>query len=208
MNIPIHQTAAPVPDAPSGKVIGYVRRWSDDPLDPCVIPALEAAGCSLIYEEVLQDQNSPLKALPKALGTLQNGDVLVTPTLEHIARSLRQLDQRMDEFARLGLTLRSIAENLDSRADDASSFRDAVKLLCEFEYKIVSDRTRRSLSQARAEGRRGGRQRSLTDDKIDQVKALLADPDLTVSQIAERVGVHTSTIYRHLPAARKQGEQS
>jgi len=204
----VHKTAAPAAISGAGKVMGYVRRWTDDRLESRTLQALEAAGCNLVYEDILYDQHTSLKALPQALKTLSAGDVLVVPTLDHVARSLRQLDQRMDELTHKGVGLRSIEENLDSCADEVSSFRDAVKLLCQFEYKIVSDRTRRSLSRARAEGRRGGRQRRFTKDKIDQVKELLADPALTVSEIAERVGVHTSTIYRHLPAARKQGARN
>ena len=33
-------------------------------------------------------------------------------------------------------------------------------------------------------------------------KALLKDPEITVAEIAKRLGVAASTLYRHLPRAR------
>lgn len=42
----------------------------------------------------------------------------------------------------------------------------------------------------------------LTDDDIEPAKALLANPDIGVTQIAHRLGVSPATLYRYIPAAR------
>jgi AcrR family transcriptional regulator len=44
--------------------------------------------------------------------------------------------------------------------------------------------------------------RKLTDDDIEAAKALLANPDIGVTQIAHRLGVSPATLYRYIPAAR------
>jgi transposase-like protein len=54
---------------------------------------------------------------------------------------------------------------------------------------------------ARSRGRKGGHPRSLSDEDLKQVRALLTDPDITVEDIARRFGVGSSTLYRYLPAA-------
>ena len=41
-----------------------------------------------------------------------------------------------------------------------------------------------------------------TQSKLDQVRELMVETDMTVQQIADDVGLHISTIYRHLPAVR------
>jgi AcrR family transcriptional regulator len=46
-----------------------------------------------------------------------------------------------------------------------------------------------------------GLQQSPEDD-IEAAKALLANPDIGVTQIAHRLGVSSATLYRHIPAAR------
>jgi hypothetical protein len=49
-------------------------------------------------------------------------------------------------------------------------------------------------------GRRGGRPLELTDDDIEVAKALLANPDIGVTQIAHRLG--PVMLYSYIPAAR------
>jgi len=42
----------------------------------------------------------------------------------------------------------------------------------------------------------------LTDDDIEAAKTMLANPDIAVAQIAQRLGVSPATLYRYIPAAR------
>jgi DNA-binding MurR/RpiR family transcriptional regulator len=42
----------------------------------------------------------------------------------------------------------------------------------------------------------------LTDADIEAAKAMLANPDIGVTQIAHRLGVSPATLYRYIPAAR------
>ncbi len=187
-----------------GRAVGYLRRWSDAPVDDETARTLEVAGCVIVFEDVLEDQHSPVNALEKAIATLKPGDVLITPSLEHFARSLRQLDERLEQIADRGASLRALAEKVCTEAREPTGFREAITMLRQFEDNVVGDRTRRSLLRAAAEGRRGGRQRLLTDEKLLEVKRLLKEPDMTVAEIAEAVGVSAATIYRHIPAPRGQ----
>jgi len=42
----------------------------------------------------------------------------------------------------------------------------------------------------------------MTDDDIEAAKAMLANPDIGVTQIAHRLGVSPATLYRYIHAAR------
>jgi predicted transcriptional regulator len=42
----------------------------------------------------------------------------------------------------------------------------------------------------------------MTDQDIQAAKALLRDPEITVEEVAERLNVAPSTLYRHLPGGR------
>jgi len=48
----------------------------------------------------------------------------------------------------------------------------------------------------------GGRPPALKPKDIAAAKALLRDPEITVVEVARRLGVVPSTLYRHLPRAR------
>ena len=58
------------------------------------------------------------------------------------------------------------------------------------------------LAAAKARGARPGRKPSLDANDIEAAKALLAKGELTVAEVAGRLGVAPSTLYKHIPAAR------
>ena len=72
--------------------------------------------------------------------------------------------------------------------------------LAEFERSLIRERTQAGLAAARRAGRTGGRPPKLTDDDIEAAKALLANPDIGVTQIAHRLGVSPATLSRYIRA--------
>jgi DNA invertase Pin-like site-specific DNA recombinase len=74
--------------------------------------------------------------------------------------------------------------------------------LAEFERSLIRERTQAGLAAARRAGCTGGRPPKLTDDDIEAAKAMLANPDIGVTQIAHRLGVSPATLYHYIPAAR------
>lgn len=67
---------------------------------------------------------------------------------------------------------------------------------------MIRERTRAGLDAAKARGRLGGRPPALNAHDLAAAKALLRDPEITVEEVARRLGVAPSTLYRHLPKAR------
>ena len=51
-------------------------------------------------------------------------------------------------------------------------------------------------------GRTGGRPPALKAKDLAAANSLLKDPEITVVEVAKRLGVAASTLYRHLPRAR------
>ena len=72
--------------------------------------------------------------------------------------------------------------------------------MAEFERALIRERTRAGLKAAK--GRTGGRPAKLTEDDLDVARTLLANPDITVADVADRIGVSPATLYRYIPAAR------
>jgi DNA invertase Pin-like site-specific DNA recombinase len=69
------------------------------------------------------------------------------------------------------------------------------------ERNLLRERTRAGLTAARARGRLGGRKPRLTADGLDTARRLMADPTLSMEEIASRVGVGRTTLYRALGRA-------
>ena len=58
------------------------------------------------------------------------------------------------------------------------------------------------VASAKARGRLGGRPPAWSAKDIHAAKALLRDPQISVEDVARRMGVAPSTLYRHIPGGR------
>jgi DNA invertase Pin-like site-specific DNA recombinase len=74
--------------------------------------------------------------------------------------------------------------------------------LAEFERGNNRERTMAGLAAARARGARAGRKPKLGPKDIAAAKAMLRDPSISIPEVARRLRVAPSTLYRHIPAAR------
>jgi DNA invertase Pin-like site-specific DNA recombinase len=68
--------------------------------------------------------------------------------------------------------------------------------LAEFERALIRERTRADLKSAKLMGGTGGRPPKLIEDDLDVARTLLANPDITVADVADRLGVSPATLYR------------
>jgi DNA invertase Pin-like site-specific DNA recombinase len=70
--------------------------------------------------------------------------------------------------------------------------------LAEFERELIRERTMAGLAAAKARGRKGGRRPKLTPETITYARALLADPKVSITDLARTFGVDRATLYRAL----------
>lgn len=129
-------------------------------------------------------------------------DTLVVWKLDRLARSLKQLIETVDGLEARGVALCSLTDDIDTRTAGGRLIFHVFGALAEFERDIVRERTIAGLKAARARGRTGGRPRRLSADQVAAARAMLRDPEITVTRIAEHLGVGVSTLYRHLPGGR------
>jgi DNA invertase Pin-like site-specific DNA recombinase len=97
---------------------------------------------------------------------------------------------------------RSLTEAIDTTTAGGKLTFHIFGALAEFERSIIKERTKAGLEAARARGRTGGRPPALTEKDLAAAKALLTDSAITVDEVAKRLNVAASTLYRHLPGGR------
>jgi len=183
-------------------LVGYARVSTQDQNPALQRDALTAAGCGKLFVEKASGAQRERPALGEALAFMRAGDTLVVWRLDRLARSLKQLIETVEDLDGRGIGLRSLTEAIDTTTSGGKLVFHIFAALAEFERSIIRERTMAGLAAARARGRTGGRPPALGDADIAAAKALLADPAITARQVAERLGVSLSTLYRHLPAAR------
>jgi DNA invertase Pin-like site-specific DNA recombinase len=122
--------------------------------------------------------------------------------LDRLARSIKQLIETVDDMETKGIGFRSLTEAIDTTTPSGKLVFHIFGALAEFERSIIRERTRAGLDAAASRGRKGGRPPKLSEGDLKAARALLSDPQITVENVARRLGVSTATLYRHLPAAR------
>lgn len=133
---------------------------------------------------------------------MRTGDTLVVWKLDRLARSTKQLIETVETLEAREVGLRSVTEAIDTTTPGGRLVFHVFAALAEFERGVVRERTRAGLDAARARGRTGGRPVALKAADLMAARALLRDPQITVAQAARRLGVASSTLYRHLPGGR------
>lgn len=183
-------------------LVGYARVSTQDQNPALQLDALKAAGCERVFVEKATGAQRDRPELKAALDYIRAGDALVVWKLDRLARSLPQLIETVAMMEQRGVGLRSLTEAIDTTTAGGRLIFHVFGALAEFERAVIRERTRAGLDAARARGKIGGRPRKLTDADIRAAKAMLADGEITVGEVARRLKVAPSTLYNHLPAAR------
>ena len=193
---------APNQQAKNGALIGYARGSTQDQSTNLQLDALNKAGCTRVFSESASGAQRDRPELARALDYMRPGDTLVVWKLDRLARSLKQLIETVESLEGKGIGFRSLTESIDTTTAGGKLTFHIFAALAEFERSMIRERTRAGLDAARARGRVGGRPRSLSDKDLEMAKTLLANPDITVEQVAARLSVAPATLYRYLPGGR------
>lgn len=178
--------------------VGYARISTRDQDLSLQKAALDEAGCRRIYEEHTSTRDEKRGALTGALDYCREGDVLVVWKLDRLARSLKDLIHQVEELEERGVGLMSITESLDTTTPGGKLVFHVFGALAEFEREVIRERTTAGLAAARARGRSGGRPRKMDDQKVALARELLSNPERTVGEVCEILGVGRTTLYRAL----------
>lgn len=179
--------------------IGYARVSTDDQNLDLQRDALHLAGVQSIYEETVSGKTACRPELGHCLKALRAGDTLVVWRLDRLGRSLTDLVHIVAELEEKGIGFESIAEKIETTSAAGKLVFHVFAALAEFERNLIRERTQAGLAAARARGRAGGRKPKLDTRQIREIKRLMSDPTIPVSQIAKRYKVSRTTIYKVAP---------
>ncbi len=183
-------------------LIGYARVSTLEQDPDLQVRALKAAGCAKIFEERASGAKSERPQLTAALSHLREGDTLCVWRLDRLGRNMRHLIETVETLKDQGVEFRSLTEGIDTTTIGGELVFGIFSAFAQFERNLIRERTMAGLSAARVRGRKGGRPRALTDGDVRAAQAMLSDPDIRVTEVAERFGVHVSTLHAYLADAR------
>lgn len=178
--------------------IGYARVSTDDERLDLQRDALTQGGCGVIYEEAARGKNTTMPELEQCPKALRAGDTLVVWRLNRLGRRLPDLVQIVADLERQGVGFESLTEKIETGSAAGELVFHVFAALAEFERGLIWERTQAGLAAARARGRAGGQKPKWDDQQVREIKVLLRDPDIQVTDVARRYGVSRTTLYKHV----------
>lgn len=176
--------------------IGYARVSTEDQTLDLQLDALRVDGCETIYQEHASGKSAARLELESCLKALRAGDSLVVWRLDRLGRNLADLVYIVNDLEGRGVGFVSLTEQINTTSPSGKLVFHLFASLAEFERNLIRERTHAGLKSARARGRIGGRPAKLSGKDLVMAKALMADRNNDVGDVAKRFGVHRSTLYR------------
>ena len=140
-------------------------------------------------------------SLTACLDYLRRGDVLVVLDLDRLGRRAGELITLIDELDQRGIGFRAINSPMDTTTPAGRAFLQIQAAFAEMERNVIRQRVREGVKAARARGRKGGRPRIMTPEKLRYAQSLMADRTRSIPHICRALGdLPSSTLYHYLQA--------
>lgn len=165
------------------------------------LDALHAAGCERVFEDHVSGAAADRPNLTACLDYLRRGDVLVVLDLDRLGRLAGELIALIDALGARGIEFRALNSPMDTTTPAGRAFLQIQAAFAEMERNVIRQRVREGVKAARARGRKGGRPRIMTPEKLRYAQSLMADRDRSIPEICRELGdIPTSTLYHYLAA--------
>jgi DNA invertase Pin-like site-specific DNA recombinase len=182
-----------------GLMLGYARVSTDDQDLTLQRDHLRAAGCNKLFAEKVSGARRARPELDRMLDHLRPGDVVTVTRLDRLARSTRDLLDVAERIRSCGAGLRSLAEPwADTTSPAGRMVMTVFAGIAEFERSLILERTRTGREAAKLRGVQFGPRPTLSPAQLEHARQLIEQEDRAVSEVADLMGVHRSTLYRAL----------
>lgn len=189
-------------------LVGYVRVSSLDQNPERQLEELKAMQVEKIFMDKLSGKNVERPELQNMLNFVREGDTLVVHSLDRLARNLSDLLTMVQDLTGRGVSVRFLNERLDFDAGKEASpvaklMLSMVGAFAKFERSMIKRRQAEGIALAKERGVYKGRQRSVTDEQIQEVRSMI-DMGVPLSKAVKKVGISRTTAYKYLNAQNLQ----
>ena len=136
--------------------------------------------------------------LDQALAAVRQGDTLVVPKLDRLARSVPDARAIADQLQERDVKLALGPTLYDPGDPMGKMFFNILATFAEFEADLIRMRTREGMAIARAKGKLRGKQPKLSDRQQRELCRMHATGEYSISDLAELFSISRPTVYRTL----------
>ena len=164
------------------------------------LDALKAAGCKHIFDDQGSEASAHQPGLRTCLDYLRLGDVLVVRDLDRLGCLAGELIYLLDELEARGVGFRALNAAFDTTTPMGRAFLQIQAAFAEMERNVIRQRVKEGIA-ARTVGRKRGRPRLMTPERLRHAQHLMADKNRSIPAICRELGgVPASTLYYYLHA--------
>ena len=179
-------------------LIGYAR-WSTERQDLAAqrqaLLELGVAEDRIYNDHGLTGTSRARPGLDQALAAVREGDTLVVPKLDRLARSVPDARAIADRLQKRGVKLALGSTLYDPGDPIGKMFFNILATFAEFETDLIRMRTREGMAIARAKGKLRGKQPKLSDKQQRELCRMHATGEYSISDLAELFFVSRPTVY-------------
>lgn len=191
------------------KKIGYARCSTDKQDLTAQRQALAALGVTddcIYIDHGFTGTNRDRPGLDQAIAAVRDGDTLVVPKLDRLARSVPDARAIATQLESKGVKLALGASVYDPADPMGKMFFNILATFAEFESDMIRMRTREGMAVARAKGKLRGKQPKLSDKQQGELCRMHEAGAHSISDLAEIFAVSRPTVYRTLQRRRSKAD--
>jgi DNA invertase Pin-like site-specific DNA recombinase len=179
---------------------GYARVSKNDQSLDIQIEKLTAAGCDEIFQEKISGAKDDRTQLNLLIGKLRKGDSICVVRLDRLGRRMTKLIELINDFKAKGIEFIALENNIDTTNPMGMLIFTMCAAFAEMERELIKERVKAGLAAAHSKGRKGGRPKAMTSDKLKTLKSLVQSKNFSVTKICSIVGISRSVYYRAVSA--------
>ncbi len=178
----------------TGDILGYARVSTAEQDLTGQRDRLMRQGAIRVFEDVISGRTFERPGLAALLDYARSGDTLAVIRLDRLGRSLKELLETVDTLKAKKINLASFEERIDTSSAAGELVFHVFGAIAHFERRLISERTKDGLANARKYGRYPGRP-PLRQETVASLRDLVK-AGISVSQAAKHLGIGRSTAYR------------
>ncbi|QFU07940.1 DNA-invertase hin [Rhodobacteraceae bacterium THAF1] len=178
---------------------GYARVSSTGQSLELQREALKAAGCEIIREEKVSGTSRKGRhELNTLLDFLRPGDELIVTRIDRLARSVSDLQTLAESLQERQVALKATEQPVDTSTAAGKAFFQMLGVFSEFETNLRKERQMEGITKAKKAGVYKGRKPKIDAAEVQRLKA----EGLGATQIAQRLGIARTSVYRLITSTR------
>lgn len=183
-----------------GQTVGYVRVST---LEQNTGRQLDGYELDRVFIDHASGRDTARPELVAMLRFVREGDVVVVHSLDRLARNLDDLRRTVADLTGRGVTVRFVKEQLTFTGEDspmANLLLSVMGAFAEFERALIRERQREGIALAKSRGAYRGRRPSLTEERVQLLRARAAQGE-PKTRLAAEFGISRETVYQYLRSA-------